>query len=119
MAPSSRPPSLPSIPDIALDLDEKTHLLPEFDEVLSSTGESSTTLDDDDDFRPSRSHSTHTQHSYHRQRPPFPTRFPSIASTTHTTYTNTTRPLTPRQFDLTCQVQPLYVSSCHHTTEQH
>lgn len=110
MAPTSRPPSLPSIPDIALDLDEKTHLLPDVDEALSSTGDSSTTLDEEDDFRPSRSHSTHTQHSFHRQRPLFPTRFPSIASTTHTTYTNATRPLTPRQFDLTCQVQPLYVS---------
>ena len=105
MAPSSRPPSLPCIPDIdiALDLDEKAHLLPELDEVLSSTGESSTTLDEEDDFRPSRTHSTHTQHSFHRRV--LPARFPSISSIAPTTYT--THPMT--RHDLACQAHPLYV----------
>lgn len=106
MAPSSRPPSLPSIPDIALDLDEKTQLLPELEEVLSSGAETSTTLDDEYDFRPSRSHSTRTQNSFHR-RIVLPSRFPSISSS-HAPTTLTTLPLSPRHHDVTCQVQPLY-----------
>ncbi|KAH6847845.1 hypothetical protein B0I37DRAFT_415556 [Chaetomium sp. MPI-CAGE-AT-0009] len=105
MAPSNRPPSLPSIPDIALDLDEKAQLLPELEEVLSSGGETSTTLDEDDEFRPSRSHSTRTQNSFHR-RIVLPSRFPSISSS-HAPTTLTTLPLSPRRHDVTCQVQPL------------
>ncbi|KAK4152315.1 hypothetical protein C8A00DRAFT_35010 [Chaetomidium leptoderma] len=107
MAPNSRAPSLPSIPDIALDLDEKMYLLPELDETLSSTGESSSTaLDDDYDFRPTRSHSTHTQHSFHHRRIVLPVRFPSISSNnTHATYT--TLPPTPHRQDLVSQTQPL------------
>ncbi|KAK4033656.1 hypothetical protein C8A01DRAFT_39889 [Parachaetomium inaequale] len=107
MAPNSRPPSLPSIPDISLDLDEKTHLLPELEEALSSAGETSTTFDDDNDFRPSRSHSTHTQNSFHHRRIVLPSRFPSTSSSAPTTYTTTTLPLSPRRYDLTYQVQPL------------
>ncbi|KAH6623057.1 hypothetical protein F5144DRAFT_351316 [Chaetomium tenue] len=105
MAPSSRPPSLPSIPDIALDLNEKAQLLPELEEVLSSGAETSTTLDEDYDFRPSRSHSTRTQNSFHR-RIVLPSRFPSISSS-HAPTTLTTLPLSPRHHDVTCQVQPL------------
>ncbi|KAK4237024.1 hypothetical protein C8A03DRAFT_35063 [Achaetomium macrosporum] len=103
--PASRPPSLPCIPDIALDMDEKTPFLPELDEILSSTGESAT-LDEDDDFRPSRSHSTHTQHSAAHRRIHFPTRLPSSSS--NITYTYNPLPLTPRRPDhVAYQVQPL------------
>ncbi|KAK3293194.1 uncharacterized protein B0H64DRAFT_465280 [Chaetomium fimeti] len=116
MAPTSRPPSLPSIPDIALDLDEKAQLLPELEEVLSSGGETCTTLDEEDDFRPSRSHSTRTQNSFHR-RIVLPSRFPSISSS-HAPTTLTTLPLTPRRHDPTCQVQPLQLPPTQKTVHE-
>ncbi|KAK4249278.1 hypothetical protein C7999DRAFT_30333 [Corynascus novoguineensis] len=105
MAPNSRPPSLPVIPDIALDLDEKTRLLPELEEVFSSTGETCTTFEEDDEYRPTRSHSINTQNSYQHRRIVFPSRIPSTSSSAPTTYT--TLPLSPRHYDITCQVQPL------------
>ncbi|KAK3305887.1 uncharacterized protein B0T15DRAFT_556404, partial [Chaetomium strumarium] len=101
--PVSRPPSLPCIPDIALDIDEKTPFLPELDEILSSTGASST-LDEDDDFRPSRSHSTHTQHSaVHRRIHFHPTRLPSVSS--NITYNPLPQPL--KKNKLTRQISQL------------
>ncbi|KAG7284945.1 hypothetical protein NEMBOFW57_009560 [Staphylotrichum longicolle] len=95
---------------MALDLDEKAHLLPELDEVLSSTGESSATLDEDDDYRPSRNHSTHTQHSSHRRV--LPARFPSISSIAPTTYT--AHPLLSWH-DLAGQAQPLQLPATQKT----
>ncbi|KAK4101209.1 hypothetical protein N658DRAFT_496510 [Parathielavia hyrcaniae] len=108
MAPNTRPPGLPSIPDFPLDLDEKMHLLPELDEILSSTtGESSATLEEDD-CRPSRSHSTRTHNSVYQRRVFLPSRFPSVSSDAHTTTGYTTLPpLSPRRYDQLCQPQPL------------
>ncbi len=88
MAPASRPPSLPSIPDILLDLDEKTQLLPDLDEVLSAAGDP---VDEEEaDFRPARSHSTHTHHHRHVL---LPSRYPSVCSSrSSVTHTATTTP---------------------------
>ncbi|KAH6616078.1 hypothetical protein B0J18DRAFT_295553 [Chaetomium sp. MPI-SDFR-AT-0129] len=129
MPANNRPPSLPSIPDIGLDLDDKNTLLPELEQALSATGassSSSTTFEEDDDatvFRPSRSHSTRTvvnhgsnssnnNNPFHapQRRIVLPSRFPSTSSshyapTTATTVTSV--PLSPRRYDVTCQVQPL------------
>ncbi|KAK3904454.1 hypothetical protein C8A05DRAFT_31781 [Staphylotrichum tortipilum] len=118
MAPTTRAPALPSIPDIALDLEEKLHLLPDLDEV---TVQSSTTLDEDDDFRPSRSHSTHTQHSLQQQHRlvHLPSRFPSISSVAsgHATYTSL--PLSPRRHDASsCYPQPLSLPSTQKTLHE-
>ncbi|KAK4120645.1 hypothetical protein N657DRAFT_648811 [Parathielavia appendiculata] len=106
MAPNTRPPSLPLIPHFALELEEKAQLLPELDEILSSTGESSATLDEEDYYRPSHSHSARIHNSIHHRRVFLPSRFPSVSSNAHTT-AYTTLPLSPRRYDLVCQPQPL------------
>ncbi|KAL2133209.1 hypothetical protein VTI74DRAFT_2754 [Chaetomium olivicolor] len=100
--PTSRPPSLPCIPDIDLDLDEKAHLLPELEDFLSAAGESSTTLDEEDNFLPSRSQTILSRHSScnaHHRRRLLPSRLPSISSTTF----NVLPPPSPRRVDLAYQ----------------
>ncbi|KAL1842959.1 hypothetical protein VTJ49DRAFT_3600 [Mycothermus thermophilus] len=121
MPPSNRPLSLPSIPDIDFeDYDDKTHLLPELGEVVSAaTGESSTTLEDDDaagttpddgHFAPSRSHSSQTHRSVHRRRTSAPCRVPSVSSTnTLSTYTPTVQGFPHPGTDFTCNVPPLHL----------
>ena len=105
MAPThSRTPSLPCIPDVDFDFDEKCQLLPELD-MLSLTGcDDAATLDEESHSQISRSRSTRTA-QFELQPHRIPIRFPSSSSSSST---YGTLPLSTRCTDLTFQTQ-LYV----------
>lgn len=111
MAPThNRAPSLPCIPDVDFDFDEKSQLLPELDDMLSLAGcDDTATLDEENNSQISRSRSTHAV-PFDLQPRRIPVRFPSSSSSTasSTTY-SAALPFAARGTDLACQSQALYV----------
>ncbi|KAL2174119.1 uncharacterized protein P884DRAFT_250305 [Thermothelomyces heterothallicus CBS 202.75] len=109
MAPNNRSPGLPAIPDMVQG--ETERLIPELEEAVSSTGETIVTVTlEDDECRPARSHSTSTQNSRRPRRTVLPSRFPSTSSS-NSPAMYPALPVSPRHYDITCQVQPLQLPS--------
>ncbi|KAK4131253.1 hypothetical protein BT67DRAFT_436401 [Trichocladium antarcticum] len=121
MAPThSRAPSLPSIPDVDFDFDEKSQLLPELDDMLSLAGcDDTATLDEENNSQISRSRSTHAV-PFDLQPRRIPVRFPSSSSSSTTSTTSSTTysaalPFAARCTDLACQSQAFQVPASQKT----